>query len=112
MNRQRAVITNAGALNPNVTALVYASAFAPNQEVLGQFQGGPGTANIYAVTYPNNFGTFVFINKKPVNVEALPRESAKHHLGRVCLRQTMLSLIELSPGSIALREIIRKLYNS
>ena len=48
------VITNAGAQNPNVISLVYASAFAPDQgEVLGQFPGGPGTANIYPVTYPN-----------------------------------------------------------
>jgi pimeloyl-ACP methyl ester carboxylesterase len=60
-----AVITNAGAQNPNVISLVYASAFAPDQgEVLGQFPGGPGTANIYPVIYPNNFGTFVFINQQ------------------------------------------------
>ena len=49
-----AVITNAGAGQSNVISLVYASAFAPDQgEVLGQFKGGPGTANIYPVTYPN-----------------------------------------------------------
>jgi pimeloyl-ACP methyl ester carboxylesterase len=60
-----AVITNAGAGQSNVSSLVYASAFAPDQgEVLGQFKGGPGTANIYPVTYPNNFGTFVFINQQ------------------------------------------------
>ena len=60
-----AIITNAGAQNPNVIGLVYASAFAPDLgEVLGQFPPGPGTANIYPVTYPNNFGTFVFINQQ------------------------------------------------
>lgn len=60
-----AVITNAGAGKANVIGLVYASAYAPDQgEVLGQFQGGPGTANIYPVTYPNNAGTFVFLNQQ------------------------------------------------
>ena len=60
-----AVITNAGAGQPNVIGLVYASAFAPDQgEVLGQFQLGPGTANIYPVAYPNAFGTFVFIKQQ------------------------------------------------
>lgn len=60
-----AVVTNAGALNPNVISLVYASAFAPDQgEVLGQFKLGPGTANLYPVTYPNNFGTFLFLNQQ------------------------------------------------
>ena len=59
------VITNAGANQPNVIGLVYASAFAPDQgEVLSQFQLGPGTANLYPVTYPNTFGTFVFINQQ------------------------------------------------
>ncbi|HEY6407406.1 MAG TPA: alpha/beta hydrolase, partial [Ktedonobacteraceae bacterium] len=60
-----AVITNAGAGQPNVIGLVYASAFAPDLgEVLGQFQLGPGTANIYPVAYPNTFGTFVFIKQQ------------------------------------------------
>ena len=60
-----AVITNAGAQSSHVTALVYASAFAPDQgETLGQFPAGPGVANTYPVTYPNNFGTFVFINQQ------------------------------------------------
>jgi pimeloyl-ACP methyl ester carboxylesterase len=60
-----AVITNAGAQSSNVTALVYASAFAPDQgETLGQFPPGPGISNTYPVTYPNNFGTFVFINQQ------------------------------------------------
>jgi len=60
-----AVITNAGAGQPNVTGLVYASAFAPDLgEVLGQFPPGPGTANLYPVTYPNNFGTFLFLNQQ------------------------------------------------
>ena len=60
-----AVITNAGAGHPNVIGLVFASAFAPDLgEVLGQFKLGPGTANLYPVTYPNNFGTFVFINQQ------------------------------------------------
>jgi pimeloyl-ACP methyl ester carboxylesterase len=60
-----AVITNAGAGQPNVIGLVYASAFAPDLgEVLGQFPPGPGTANLYPVTYPNNFGTFVFLNQQ------------------------------------------------
>lgn len=60
-----AVITNAAAGQPNVTGLVYASAFAPDLgEVLGQFRLGPGTANIYPVAYPNTFGTFVFINQQ------------------------------------------------
>lgn len=60
-----AVITNAGAGQANVIGLVYASAYAPDQgEVLGQFQGGPGTANIYPVTYPNNVGTFVFLKQQ------------------------------------------------
>src|SRR5438270_12452720 len=45
-----AVITNAGVGQPNVIGLVYASAFAPDLgEVLGQFQLGPGTANLYPV---------------------------------------------------------------
>jgi pimeloyl-ACP methyl ester carboxylesterase len=61
----RAVITNAGAGQPNVISLVYASAFAPDLgEVLGQFQLGPGTANLYPVTYPNNSGTFLFMNQQ------------------------------------------------
>ena len=60
-----AVITNAGAGQPNVIGLVYASAFAPDLgEVLGQFKLGPGTANLYPVTYPNNFGTFVFLKQR------------------------------------------------
>jgi len=60
-----AVITNAGAGQPNVIGLVYASAFAPDLgEVLGQFPPGPGTANLYPVTYPNNFGTFLFLNQQ------------------------------------------------
>jgi pimeloyl-ACP methyl ester carboxylesterase len=60
-----AVITNAGAGNPNVIGLVYASAFAPDlNEVLGQFPPGPGTANLYPVIYPNNFGTFLFLNQQ------------------------------------------------
>ena len=60
-----AVITNAGAQNPNVISLVYASAFAPDLgEKLGQFPPGPGTANLYPVTYPNNFGTFLFLNQQ------------------------------------------------
>lgn len=60
-----AVITNVGATNPNVIGLVYASAFAPNLgEVLGQFQLGPGTANLYPVTYPNNVDTFLFLNQQ------------------------------------------------
>ena len=60
-----AVITNAGANNPNVVGLVYASAFAPDlNEVLGQFTPGPGTANLYPVTYPNNSGTFLFMNQQ------------------------------------------------
>jgi len=60
-----AVITNAGAGQPNVIGLVYASAFAPDLgEVLGQFPLGPGTANLYPVTYPHNFGTFLFLNQQ------------------------------------------------
>ena len=60
-----AVITNAGAGQPNVIGLVYAAAFAPDLgEVLGQFTLGPGTANLYQVTYPNNFGTFVFFHQQ------------------------------------------------
>src|SRR5260370_26340535 len=60
-----AVITNAGAGHPNVIGLVYASAFAPDLgEVLGQFPLGPATANLYPVTYPNNFGTFLFLNQQ------------------------------------------------
>src|SRR6266550_1044784 len=60
-----AVITNAGAGQPNVIGLVYASAFAPDLgEVLGQFPLGPGTANLYPVTYPNTFGTFLFLNQQ------------------------------------------------
>ena len=60
-----AVITNAGAGQSNVVGLVYASAFAPDQgEALGQFPPGPGVANTYPVTYPNNEGTFVFINQQ------------------------------------------------
>jgi pimeloyl-ACP methyl ester carboxylesterase len=60
-----AVITNAGAGQANVIGLVYASAFAPDLgEVLGQFPLGPGTANLYPVTYPNNFGTFLFLNQQ------------------------------------------------
>ena len=60
-----AVITNAGAGQPNVIGLVYASAFAPDLgEVLGQFPLGPGTVNLYPVTYPNNFGTFLFLNQQ------------------------------------------------
>src|SRR5450631_2553596 len=60
-----AVITDAGANQPNVIGLVYVSAFAPDLgEVLSQFQLGPGTANIYPVAYPNTFGTFVFINQQ------------------------------------------------
>jgi pimeloyl-ACP methyl ester carboxylesterase len=60
-----AVITNAGAGQSNVIGLVYASAFAPDLgEVLGQFKPGPGTANLYPVTYPNNFGTFLFMNQQ------------------------------------------------
>jgi pimeloyl-ACP methyl ester carboxylesterase len=40
-------------------------AFAPDLgEVLGQFPQGPGTANLYPVTYPNNFGTFLFLNQQ------------------------------------------------
>ncbi len=47
-----AVITNAGAGQPNVIGLVYASAIAPDLgEKLGQFQLGPGAANLYPVTY-------------------------------------------------------------
>ncbi|GCE29926.1 hypothetical protein KDA_54100 [Dictyobacter alpinus] len=60
-----AVITNAGANQPNVTGLVYASAFAPDQgEVLGQYPQAPGTANLYPVTYPNTADTFLFINQQ------------------------------------------------
>jgi pimeloyl-ACP methyl ester carboxylesterase len=60
-----AVITNAGAGQPNVIGLVYASAFAPDLgEMLGQFPPGPGTANLYPVTYPNTFGTFLFLNQQ------------------------------------------------
>ncbi len=61
-----AVITNAGLVQPpNVIGLVFASAFAPDLgEVLGQFPQGPGTANLYPVTYPNNFGTFLFLNQQ------------------------------------------------
>lgn len=60
-----AVITNAGAGQPNVIGLVYASAFAPDLgEKLGQFPPGPGIANLYPVTYPNNFGTFLFLNQQ------------------------------------------------
>jgi pimeloyl-ACP methyl ester carboxylesterase len=60
-----AVITNAGAGQPNVIGLVYASAFAPDLgEKLGQFPPGPGIANLYPVTYPNNFGTFLFMNQQ------------------------------------------------
>ncbi|HEV2656201.1 MAG TPA: alpha/beta hydrolase, partial [Ktedonobacteraceae bacterium] len=60
-----AVITNAGAGQSNVIGLVYASAFAPDMgEVLGQFPQGPGTANLYPVTYPNNYGTFLFMNQQ------------------------------------------------
>ncbi len=47
-----AVSTNAGAGQPNVIGLVYASAIAPDLgEKLGQFQLGPGAANLYPVTY-------------------------------------------------------------
>lgn len=60
-----AVITNAGAGQSNVVGLVYASAFAPDQgEAIGQFPPGPGVANTYPVTYPNNEGTFLFINQQ------------------------------------------------
>jgi pimeloyl-ACP methyl ester carboxylesterase len=60
-----AVITNAGASQPNVIGLVYASAFAPDLgEAVGQFQLGPGLANVYPVTYPNNFGTFLFVKQQ------------------------------------------------
>jgi pimeloyl-ACP methyl ester carboxylesterase len=56
-----AVITNAGAGQPNVVGLVYASAFAPDLgEAIGQFTPGPGAANLFPVTYPNNDGTFLF----------------------------------------------------
>ena len=60
------VITNVGLVQPpNVIGLVYASAFAPDLgEALGQFPQGPGTANLYPVTYPNNFGTFLFLNQQ------------------------------------------------
>src|SRR2546428_2393876 len=76
-----AVITNAGAGQPNVIGLVYASAFAPDLgEVLGQFPPGPGTANLYPVTYPNNFGTFVFMNqqkfRKSFAQDVDPREAS------------------------------------
>src|SRR5260221_1360060 len=47
-----AVITNAGAGQPNVIGLAYASAYAPDLgDRLGQFQLGPGAANLYPVTY-------------------------------------------------------------
>lgn len=60
-----AVITNAGAGCPNVIGLVYASAFAPDLgEKIGQFPQGLGTANIYPVTYPNTFGTFLWIKQQ------------------------------------------------
>jgi pimeloyl-ACP methyl ester carboxylesterase len=60
-----AVITNAGAGQPNVIGLVYASAIAPDLgEKLGQFQLGPGAANLYPVTYPNNLGTFLFLKQQ------------------------------------------------
>ncbi len=51
--------------NPNIIGLVYSSAFAPDQgEVPGQFQPGPGTANLYPVTYPNNYGTFLWLKQE------------------------------------------------
>ena len=60
-----AVITNAGAGHPNIIGLVYASAFAPDLgEKIGQFPSGPGTANLYPVTYPNNAGTFLFLKQQ------------------------------------------------
>lgn len=60
-----AVITNAGAGQAQVTGLVYASAFAPDQgEVLGQYPQAPGTANLYPVTYPNTNDTFLFLNQQ------------------------------------------------
>lgn len=60
-----AVITNAGAGQSNVIGLVYASAFAPDQgEALGQYPPGPGVANTYPVKYPDNDGTFLFIQQQ------------------------------------------------
>ena len=59
------IITNAGAGLSNVIGLVYCNAFAPDiGEVLGQYSPGPGLANVFPVTYPNNFGTFLFFNQQ------------------------------------------------
>lgn len=60
------VITNVGLVQPpNVIGLVYASAYAPDLgEELVQFPQGPGLANLYPVTYPNNFGTFLWMNQQ------------------------------------------------
>jgi pimeloyl-ACP methyl ester carboxylesterase len=59
------VITQVGLSQPDVIGLVYCSAFAPDLgEVLGQFPPGPGTANLYPVTYPNNYGTFLWLNQQ------------------------------------------------
>ncbi|GLV53260.1 alpha/beta hydrolase [Dictyobacter sp. S3.2.2.5] len=60
-----AVVTNAGAQSPNVSALVYASAFAPDLgESVGQYPPGSAIPNLYQVTYPNNMGTFVYIKQQ------------------------------------------------
>jgi pimeloyl-ACP methyl ester carboxylesterase len=89
-----AVITNAGASQPNVIGLVYASAFAPDLgEVLGQFPLGPGTANLYPVTYPNNFGTFLFMNQQKF------RESFAQD---VDLLQASIMATVQKPGNVAI----------
>ena len=88
-----AVITNAGAGQPNVIGLVYASAFAPDLgEVLGQFPLGPGTVNLYPVTYPNNFGTFLFLNQQKF------RESFAQDVDAV---QASIMATAQKPGNVA-----------
>ena len=88
-----AVITNAGAGQPNVIGLVYASAFAPDLgEVLGQFPLGPGTVNLYPVTYPNNFGTFLFLNQQKF------RESFAQDVD--ALQASIMATVQ-KPGNVA-----------
>jgi pimeloyl-ACP methyl ester carboxylesterase len=88
-----AVITNAGAGQSKVIGLVYASAFAPDLgEVLGQFPLGPGTANLYPVTYPNNFGTFLFLNQQKF------RESFAQDVDP---RQASIMATVQKPGNVA-----------
>src|SRR5258708_27101708 len=53
-----AVITNAGAGQPNVIGLVHASACAPDLGgVRGHLPLAPGTSDLYPVTSPHHFGT-------------------------------------------------------